>query len=447
MVVSRTVETARFVAHTYRTLHLLKARRIPPSVAGGRLAAGAAAMGPLYVKMSQFISARRDALDAEFVEALAVVQDRVPAAEEAQPPCMEGYVFDPVPIARASIADVFRGVRLADNATVVAKCRRAGVKEQVERDLPLLYNTMAAASLVNLPGARNMCELVRESESMVRAELDFRVEAAAQREFAGLMGDVPWVVVPRVVRATEEVLVSEYVPSRRVTEVAAPNAALATRLMDLYMSMLDRGFVHADPHPGNIGILPHGRIVLYDFGAMLRVEPDVKPKVAKLLQAGVTGDADGVTGALESLGVITIRANQRTAVRRIVRRLLADRAGVHRELQNSPEFAGSDTRTRVVTFGQTFIYLARTLTLIDGACRALDPDFTYDYEPWLDAHPVDGAVDLLRSVASAPATMHTMQQDMEEFQMRIVEEIDQGKRGAAWAAVLACAVAAHFFLT
>lgn len=462
--VHRAAQTVRFVGSTYRTLRAMKARAVSPEVAGGRLAADAADMGPLYVKMAQFISARRDALDPEFVDALAVVQDRLPCGADPAPPRLEGYRFEPRPIARASIADVFRGVRLRDRRRVVLKRRRAGVRERVLADLPLLLGVMTAAAALGLPGALNMAEMIRESEPMVLGELDFRLEARAQEEFAEMAGArggeeggatspasspvrVPWLVVPRVLESGEDWMVSEYVPSRRLDEVAPPNAPLAGRLMDLYMTMLDLGFVHADPHPGNLGVLPGGRVVLYDFGAVLRVDPGTKARVAGLLQAGLTRDAEGVVAALEGMGVLRVRPGQRATVRRVVRRLLAPGADVHGELQRTPEFA--DPGRRVVAFGRTFVYLTRTLTLIEGSCRALDPGFEYDYARWADAPGLaPGLGELARDAASIPATMRTMATDMEEFQARVVEEIDGGKRaGSAIAAAGALAVVVlHFFL-
>ena len=435
----RFVETARFVAGTYRTLHGLKSRRLSPRAAGERLARDATAMGPLYVKMAQFVSARRDVLDAEFVDALAVVQDSVPLGDEPEPepPHIPGFVFESVPIGRASIADVYVGRRLADDARVVVKRRRPGVKDRMETDLPLLVAVMGVAAAARCPGALNMLEMIRESQSMVLSELDFELEARSQMEFRALVAQaLPWVVVPRVIAASGDTMVSEFVPSRNLSDVATPSPALATRLMDLYMTMLDLGFVHADPHPGNLGVLPGGRVVLYDFGAMLRVHPDVKTCVARLLRAGVAKDAEGVMSALEAMEVITVNHTQRVTVRRLVRRVLSS-PDMHSDLQNAPEFVDSDKR--VVRFGQTFVYLARTLSLMDASCRSLDPEFKYDYEAWVD--PSFNFTDAVRDVAGIPAAMHTMQQDMEEFQTRIVSEIDGGKR----ASVHAAAAAALFF--
>lgn len=422
----RLAETAGFVYRAYRIMHRVKTRQLTAGGAGRQLADESCRMGPLYVKMAQFVSARRDVLDAEFAEALAVVQDRAAVSTPVAVPALPGYrVEGSAPLASASIADVFLATRVSDGARVAVKCRRPGVKDQVETDLPLLKAVMRAAAAAGVPAARNLYELIDESQDVVLGELDFRKEAAAAREFAERFEDVPWLRVPRVLDAAEDVLVSEYVPSRRMERVVAPNAALARRVMDLYMLMLTDGIVHADPHPGNIGFLPGGRVVLYDFGAVLRIEAGVGGALKRAMQAGITKDADGVIGALEDLGVLRLRPGQKPGVRRLVRRLLASGAGVHLELQNAPEFTDSDGRRRVVTFERTFIYLVRTLSLVEGACRHLDPEFEYDYARWIPAPaPTEIAATVARDLTALPSTLQSMQSDLEDFQARVTGELD-----------------------
>ena len=436
--VRRAVRTTRFVARTYTTLHRMRAGHTTPQQAGEALAKDCATMGPLYIKLAQFISARRDLADPDFIEALSVVQDSLPATS-AVAPAVPGVAVEPTPVASASIADVFRGVRAKDGRRVAIKQRRPGVKEHIVGDLPLLLGVMLLAAALQLPGARNMYEMIRESESMLLGELDFRREASSARQFSRLFRDVDWVRVPRVLRSSEDVMVSEWLPSRKLAEVAAPNEELAERLMDLYMMMLGQGVVRADPHPGNIGVLPGGKVVLYDFGAVLEVGGDVKEQVARLLQAGLTQNVDGVLSGLEDMGVLAIRPGQRTAVRHVLRRAMA--GNVHEELQSSPEFTGN-SEERAVRISSTFIYLARTLTLIEGACRQLDPDFAYDYSQWVDMDAADGVFGLLRDTAALPSTVLTMQSDMEELQMRIMAELDAAKRTTAQVATAAAVVTA-----
>lgn len=436
----RAVQTVRFVARTYRTLAALKGKAISSRAAGETLASEAGGMGPLYTKMAQFMSARKDVLDAEFVDALAAVQDNLDMAQAPDPPVLPGYDVDPRPIARASIADVYSATRTHDGAHVAVKVLRRGIRQQIQQDLPLLSGVMYVAAVLGVPGALNVYELITQSSELVLRELDFRLEAAAAEEFRATFGDVRWLVVPRVISVSQAQLVTEFVPSRKAAQVVGPNPALARRLMDLYMLMLGKGFVHADPHPGNLGFRANGDVVLYDFGAVIRVQEGVQETVARALQAGLTKDAEGVVRALEDLGVVSVQPGQRAAVRQLVRRALS--GDVHGELRDAPEFASRNKR--VVRFGTTFIYLTRTLTLIDGLCRTLDPAFEYDYSEWVDAP--DGAtvaLGVLRDAASLPATIATMQSDMEAFQARVADEMAHLRQGMAVGLGAACAYVAH----
>jgi predicted unusual protein kinase regulating ubiquinone biosynthesis (AarF/ABC1/UbiB family) len=389
-------------------------------------------MGPLYVKMAQFISARKDALDAEFVDALSVVQDKVPIDETRSPPVIDGYVIESTPIASASIADVYKGRRTVDGKMVAIKRRRTGVKERISQDLPLLKFTMSLAASGNVPGAQNMLELIAETQDMVLGELDFVKEATASRRFAREFRDVPWLVVPNVIWANEDTMITEYEPSMKLNQVVTPNRPLAERLMDLYMLMLQAGLVHADPHPGNIGFLRGGKVVLYDFGAMLVVNVDLGRAMARMLQSGISRNAEGVLVALEDIGVLRVEPGKRPTIRRIVRRVL-DGKDVHEELKKAPEF--TDSQKRVVKFGTDFIYLARTLTLMEGTCKVLDPEFSYDYAAWVPND--DMMTSAVRDVMALPSTLITMQTDMEDFQSRVVSEVDGLKAKSSMAAGIA----------
>ena len=427
-LIKRTVETVRFVTRTYHTLHHLKVGKVSPRQAGADLARDVVSMGPLYTKLAQFISARKDALDPEFIEALSVVQDNAESSVVHQPPEVDGYEVFQVPIASASIADVYKGECRRTGRVVAIKRRRAGTKEAIETDLPLLMGVMTVASVMGVPGAKNMFELIDQSRSMVLRELDFRIEAKASRDFAAKMSDVAWLKIPEVLFSTEDVMVSHFEPSRKVSEVRGPNPPLARRLMDLYMMMLGAGVVHADPHPGNLGFLSDGSVVLYDFGAMLEVDSGLQHHVARMITAGISKNADDLLGSMESVGVLAVKNDsERGKVRRVLRRVLSSR-NVHVELQNIPEFS-SNAEQRLVTFGTTFIYLVRTLTLIDSSCRSLDPDFAYDFAQWVDPPDVMASLsDMARDVASLPSTINAMHSDLEEFQSRVLDDMTTFKR-------------------
>lgn len=339
--------------------------------------------GVLFVKMAQFVSARDDIVDNEDVRAaLAKLQDSVTDVD-VEPPAVEGYVVDGTPMAVASVAAVYRARRVEDGAAVVVKRVRPGVRQRIEEDIPLLVGVLRVAQTLGVSGAAGMVELVFECVPMLHAELDLRVEAESQRALAAALV-LRRVRVPRVLAASADTMVSEFVASRKITD-AVPTPALAKRLFAAYVHMaLDAGLVHADPHPGNIGVRRDGSLVLYDFGAVVDVR-DARAHVAQLAKAALVRDVDEGVRALAAMGVI--RDVPDSTLRRLLpklRRVLASR-DVNEELARLPEF--SDNQRRILQLSTRWVYLIRSAVIVQGILRYHDS--AYDFQEYAKAHESD----------------------------------------------------------
>lgn len=444
MDVARLAETAKFVARTYRTSHRMKTRVITPREAGRLIAEDVARTSPLYVKLAQFVSSRKDIVDADFAEALSVVQDSVESHDP--PPEVPGFVIERR-LASASIADVYLAHAVGKKSKVVVKRRRPGVNEQIRRDLPLLTSTMRVCTALNLPAARNILDVVREASPVLLDELDFRVEAANQRKFRKAFREVPWLVIPRIISSSEDMLVCSYEQAKKVSKVHVPNADLARRLATLYGLMLRAGIMHVDMHAGNFGIRPSGKIVLYDFGAVLHFDATIATQATSLMKAIVLKNAADVVSSLEKIGVIVVSPGQRVAIRRLVRRMFD--TDMHKELEKSSAFV--DSGRGVVRFSTSFVYMARTLALVQGTCRSLDPDFKFQEGDFVDDSDTDISITgfvggMARDVAAMPSAVQTLQNDVEELQERIVNELDGGKDAVSRAAFISAVVAIVVFL-
>jgi len=245
-------------------------------------------LGPTFVKVGQLAAARTRSLPPEFTDELAKLQDQVaplPFAEvrlviEAELKCPIAEVFasvDEKPLGSASIAQVHRA-KLLTGEEVVIKAQRPGIEKTVGEDLAILRQ-LASLAETHLPEwrLRQPVALVDELVRSLEKEMDFTSEAAHLERFAWQFRDEPTIYLPAVFLefTTPRVLVMEYVNGIKASNLAELAAAgfdrreLSARIADLVMKQIfAHGFFHADPHPGNLQIMPDRRVCFLDYGMM-----------------------------------------------------------------------------------------------------------------------------------------------------------------------------------
>ena len=276
----------------------------------------------LPIKICQFLGSRADVLPAEYVEVLSRLQDRVPPrplerlapllrAELGRPLDAVFAELDPVPIASASLAQVHRG-RLHDGREVAVKIQYPEIADLVAIDLK---NFSVLVRLLSwLEPDFDFRVLIAEVEKYVPLELDFVHEADSAERMAHQLRARSDVIVPAVVRevSTRRVLVLEYTPGVRVTDVTALRGlgidpqSIARILIDVFCEMiLVHGFFHADPHPGNILVQPGPRLVLLDFGLAKDFPPAIRRGIGRLTAAIMHGDRVAIAAAFRALGFRT----------------------------------------------------------------------------------------------------------------------------------------------
>lgn len=281
-------------------------------------------LGPTFIKMGQILSTRPDLLPVEFIQELPKLQDKVPPfpfsdarriiEEELQKPLEEVFPhFDEHPLAAASIGQVHRA-RTIDGEEVVVKVQRPDIRKTIEVDLEIMLH-LATLMEKHLEGwdIHHPTKIVKEFARTLEKELDYRLEAAHMERFAMQFADDPTVYVPKVYNyvTTTRVLTIEYISGikgsdiDRMEEEGLDRCKIARQGFDLIMKQVFvHGFFHADPHPGNVFVLP-GEVICYlDFGMMGRIDLKSRERFADLIMSIVNRDEADVTDALLKLAIL-----------------------------------------------------------------------------------------------------------------------------------------------
>ncbi len=285
-------------------------------------AADLEAMGPTFTKLGQLLSTRSDLLPTAYTEALSRLQDEVePFAFADVEAIVEAELgadvrhlfarFDPEPLASASLGQVHRAT-LRTGREVVVKVQRPDAREVVRGDMETLRKVAAMADRGTTAGRRlGFEDLLLQFQRSLSAELDYRREARNLLRFKDLTSDYDLLVVPEPVLelSSSRVLTMELVEGRKVTDIGPLGLTeldarpIVAQLFRAYLrSILHHGFLHADPHPGNLLVTPDGRLGILDLGMVAHVPPRIQQLVVRLLVAISDDDGEQAATVLAELG-------------------------------------------------------------------------------------------------------------------------------------------------
>ena len=332
-------------------------------------------LGLTFLKLGQVLAMRRDLLPAAYIAELELLQDDLPAMgidevratverELGVPLAQRFATFGDTPLAAATIAQVHEAT-LPDGRRVAVKVQRPCLKAIISTDIDALtYLVATAEKLFPRLRALDMPVMVREFATSLNRETDFDREARSVVLFRKALADVPDLWIPDVVAECSKgaVLTLEFSAGERVDSYAALHPDATPRLMDtlvrlMLRSIFEEGMFHADPHPGNVFVLPDGRLSLLDFGNTGELDESMRESLVLLLLAVVKGDAQAATDAYLELSTATDQVNRaalltdmKAALYEIRRSNLSDvsvggafeslsRAGSRNGVRNPAEFA------------------------------------------------------------------------------------------------------------
>ncbi len=351
-------------------------------------------LGPTYVKLGQVLSVRPDIVPAKLAEELQLLQDRVPPVgfdgirrvveEDLHGSIEELFTdFEPQAMASASIAQVHRAC-LPDGTEVAVKVRRPDIEPVIEADLRILHSlARLSEGSFDLPGIYTPVAIVGEFEAALMQELDFFQEARNCERFRSSMAEKhPDVAVPEVYPkySARRVLTLERMAGRPFNQVKAsdPQAhALAHKLLEAsYTQVFDNGLFHGDPHPGNLLLMPDGRLGYLDFGLLGTISAEMQQVVASIFMALVFRDADGLVMAFTRAGA----SHGRVDLKALKAEIECEMARLHgvsltdlTQTANLMEFISIISRHKLI-MPREYTVLARTSNLVFGISRGLLPD-------------------------------------------------------------------------
>lgn len=354
-------------------------------------------LGPTFIKLGQILSTRGDLLPQAYLDELALLQDAIPSisegevratlAQELGRPLDEVFAFfDMTPLASASIGQA-HAATLPDGTEVVVKLRRPHVVEQVETDLQILLDLALRAGR-RWEAARHydLLTIAQEFAQTLRHELDYVHEAQNVERIADNFDGESDIHIPHVYweTTTSRMLTLERIYGIKFTDTEAieaqglDRAEIAHRAARLLLTMiLDHGFFHADPHPGNVLIERDGRIGLIDFGMAGEVDDATRNLLLQLMIAIARQDASRLTDAVLEIS-LTRASVDRHALRRDLQRLLLRYGG--RSLSEVKFGTMLAEMLEVIRWHHLRLppdlaLLVKTLAMGEGLAARLDPGF------------------------------------------------------------------------
>ncbi len=358
-----------------------------------RVRAAFDALGPVFQKFGQVLALRRDLLPDEYVRELEALHDQTgplsmdtvrSVVERELGPLEERFAsFDPEPLAAATIAQV-HSAKLADGRHVVVKVRRPDLQAAIDRDTAVLKAVARGMDWL-VPALRplDLPAVVHEFREALRREANFHLEATAIRRFKESLSDIPRVWIPDVIEelSTSAVLTMEHSPGTRIDHYAAEHPDEAAELAQavgalVLRQIFENGLFHADPHPGNLFVLPDGRLCLHDFGMTGELDERLRTGLGELLAAEVRGDAEAAADAYLRVGLPGGDTDRHALVREFDRLLATMHARPLSEISLGDELqkllrVGGRNRIRNP---RELLLLARALLIAEALLRRLDPE-------------------------------------------------------------------------
>jgi len=379
-----------------KILHLSNAEELLHLSAPERMRRAMEDLGPTFVKLGQVLATRVDLFPPDWIAEFEKLQDHAPLVpfqeilaqiqtSLPEPPETFFAGLDEIPLAAGSIAQVHRA-KLHDGTQVIVKVRRPGIRDVIDADMRLLLR-FAKMIETELPEWRcyRPQDVVRRFKSSLYRELDLAAECHNAERIANAFADDPDIVVPGVYwELTREcVNVQDFIagiPAHDADAIAAagldPKRLAVVGANTALKMMLEDGFFHADPHPGNLFYLPGNRVALIDFGMVGHLSDKRREQMIEMLQGLVQRDSQQVIDVLTEWATDSDLDAEKLA--QDVDGFIDQYHGVPLKLLNLGAMLGNVTlilRDNKLALPSDLAMLIKVFATLESIGRKLDPDF------------------------------------------------------------------------
>ena len=356
-------------------------------------------LGPTFIKIGQSLGTRADLLPLPFVKALGELQDNVPSFPNAVAFARietelgrginEVYEeFDVEPIAAASLGQVYRA-KLFTGEEVAVKVQRPNLQSIIKGDIEIMRKIAKFAErFPSLNENADWAGMLREFDETIHEEMNYAAEGRNAERFAENFKEWTNIHVPKIYwnATTEKVLTMEFIHGDKVTELdklrarnVSPEKVNRLLIRTYLKQLLEDGFFHADPHPGNLLVMPDGRLAFFDFGMVGRITAQLQAKMIDAFLHVVAKDAAGIAQDLIDLDFLKPGADE-TKIKEVVIKMFA----LHLDLKLK------DVKFKELTYDladvmydypfrlpSNFTYIMRALMTLEGIGIITDPEFNF----------------------------------------------------------------------
>ena len=284
-------------------------------------------LGPVYIKLGQWLSSRADILPQPYLEELSKLQDDVPAESfdkikpiiEKDLGTLEKFTsLNTKAISGASFGQVYLA-KIKDR-DVIVKVKRPGIENIIEQDIKVLKKVIPLAMRFVDPNLRFSAQsMLSQFIETIHEELDYTIESSNLKKIKQNLTRHHNVKIPQVYDeySTKNVLTMEYIPGIKITNIedldkkGLDRQKIVIDVHKVFFTMLLRDSIfHADPHPGNISVADDGSLILYDFGMVGKIDNDTRMRIVRLYLALVEKDPPRTVNAMSELGMLMPEFNR-----------------------------------------------------------------------------------------------------------------------------------------